>query len=180
MKTVVARHCETDYNAQGRIQGLIDNELNAVGRGQAVRLAEDVKGHGLALIVSSDLRRAIQTAEYVSAATGARLVVDPRLRECSFGSLDGVGYAEFAIKCGPRNLPTEAFVLKADFTKWGGERGQDVFDRQKALMDELKSAHDGVAVMIIGHGRSLRTLLAPLGHPTSWLRDQGSHLVIDY
>lgn len=180
MKVVVARHCETDYNAQGRIQGIIDTELNAVGHGQAARLAEDVKGHGIALIVSSDLRRAVQTAAYAVAATGAPAAVDPRLRECSFGSLDGVGYAEFALKCGPRNLPTEAFVLRADFTKWGGERGRDVFDRQKALMDELKSAHEGDVVMIVGHGRSLRTFLAPLGHPTSWLRNQGSHLVIDY
>lgn len=180
MKIVVARHCQTDLNAQHRIQGLIDAELNATGFAQAARLAEEVKGHGIAAIVSSDLKRAVQTAKVVADALGVRAWADARLRECAFGTLDGVSYPEFALKCGVRNLPTASFVLQADFTPWGGERGQAVFDRQKALLDELVAEHPDGCLMIVGHGRSLRTLLAPLGHPTSWLRDQGSHLVIAY
>jgi broad specificity phosphatase PhoE len=180
VKLVVARHCQTDLNAQHRIQGHIDAELNATGYAQAARLAEEVKGHGIAAIVSSDLRRATQTAKVVADALGVHSWADARLRECHFGSLDGVSYPEFALKCGVRNLPTASFVLQADFTPFGGERGQAVFDRQKALLDELVAEHPDGCLMIVGHGRSLRTLLAPLGHPTSWLRDQGSHLVITY
>ncbi len=180
MKIVVARHCQTDLNAQHRIQGHLDAELNATGYAQAARLADGVRGLGITAIVSSDLKRAVQTAKVVAAALTVHSWTDVRLRECHFGSLDGVSYAEFGLKCGLRNLPTASFVLEADFTPFGGERGIDVFERQKALLNELVAEHPDGCMMIVGHGRSLRTLLAPLGHPTSWLRDQGSHLVITY
>lgn len=181
MRVVVARHCETDYNAQWRIQGLIDNALNANGRDQAARLAENMRRQGVKLICSSELQRAKETAAIVAKVVGAPIWTSSRLNECNFGKLDGVTLIEFAIRCGRKNLPFASNALEADFTKFGGDRGRDLFERQKLLLDEYKASFVGaMTIMVIGHARSLRTLLAPLGHPTDWLHNQGSHIVIEY
>jgi probable phosphoglycerate mutase len=179
MKVVIARHCETDCNAQGRIQGQMDTVLNATGVAQAKQLAASVVGLGIELLVASDLKRAMQTAAHVSLALGLPIWAEPRLRECSFGSLDGLSFVEFGLRCGIHNLG-KGDPLKNDFTPFGGELGTAVFARQKQVLDELKTAFDDRTIMIIGHGRSLRTLLQPLGHPKKFLRTQGTYQVIEY
>ncbi len=180
MKTVIARHCRTAYNAHGLMQGHIDIPLDDTGWKQAVELARGVRSYGLVGIWCSDLARSMQTAEIVAELVGVTVTVDRRLRECGFGTLDGLSFPQFALKCGFRNLPMARLALQADFTRFGGERGIDVYDRQVELLEDLKIEHDDETVMIVGHGRSLRTLLAPLRHPHKWLRNQGSHIVIDY
>ena len=181
MKFVVARHCRTYYNARGWIQGLKDIPLDAIGKSQAAQLAEDVREHNIATIYSSDLLRAKETASIVGAAVGALTLTSVSLRECDFGTLDGVSFVEFMFRCGWKNLPFAKYALDADFTRFGGDRGVDLFARQKQFLDDCKTCFDdGRTIMIVGHARSLRTLLAPLGHPTDWLRKQGSHIVIEY
>jgi broad specificity phosphatase PhoE len=70
----LARHGETDYNAEGRFQGQGAVPLNARGREQAHELAEAAEGHGLRALWSSPLPRALETARIV----GARLELEPR------------------------------------------------------------------------------------------------------
>ena len=180
MKIIVARHCETAYNAGKRLQGLIDIPLNARGIAQAERLASDVRRYDIALICCSELQRAKQTAAIVAKVVRVPVWTTARLNECDFGKLDGVTLVEFGLRCGWKNLPIAAKALDADFTTFGGDRGRDLFDRQKLLLDEYKAFLADKTIMVIGHARSLRTLLAPLGHPTDWLRHQGSHIVIEY
>lgn len=178
MRTIIIRHCETDWNARGLIQGTTDNPLNARGRRQAVRLARRIAGEPIELVVCSDLLRAVQTAEAVAATLGRPLRIDPRLRECSFGSLEGLPFAEFTLRAGPKNTSVWPDPLESDFTPFGGDAARDVFSRQKALLDELRDAgHSTVA--IVGHGRALRTLLAPLGVHVVRMRN-GEHIVIDH
>ncbi len=62
----VCRHGETDLNRQSRIQGSLDIPLNANGAKQAQRLAEQLKSHNIDIIVSSSMRRAVQTAKIIS------------------------------------------------------------------------------------------------------------------
>ncbi len=160
---------------------MIDIPLNANGLAQAARLASDVRRYNIKLICTSELQRAKQTAAIVAKTIGAPVWTTARLNECHFGKLDGVTLLEFGLRGGWKNLPRARRVLETDYTKFGGDRGQDVFDRQKLLLDEYKASFLGaMTIMVIGHGRSLRTLLAPLGHPTDWLRHQDSHIVINY
>jgi probable phosphoglycerate mutase len=180
MRLIVARHCQTDWNAQNRIQGQADIPLNDAGRAQAATLAANVKGLGISIIACSDLSRAVETARIVSAEIGAPVLPDARLRECSFGTLDGLSFIEFGLRCGPKNVPGWSDPLDADFTSFGGERGRDVFARQKAALDDLKASHDDGTVMLIGHGRSLRTLLVPLGCRDRRYRTQGAYVIIAY
>lgn len=179
MKVVIARHCETDWNKSGRIQGQTDIPLNDTGHAQAELLAKDVVQHGITKLISSDLMRARQTVGYVMRLLKLPATHDARLRENNFGTLEGLSHAEFWIKCGVKHkFGTDA--LNADFTEFGGERGSDVLARQLAVLDELKTLHADETVMIVGHGRSLRILLTHLGYPTKFLRTQGTHIIIDY
>lgn len=89
-KILVVRHGETYGNAEGVVLGQMDSPLNARGLEQAERVAEYLSQVEVNQIVSSDLGRAKATAEIILRKTKARhLYLDSRLREASFGVLEG-------------------------------------------------------------------------------------------
>ena len=87
---LLARHGETDWNRELRIQGSSDIELNELGRRQARFLAQELTDVDLDAIYSSDLSRAHATAAAVAATHGLSVKLDPWLRERSFGSWEGL------------------------------------------------------------------------------------------
>ena len=66
MKITVIRHGETDWNAVGKIQGKTDIPLNTNGREQARITARLLSKHNIDVIISSPLKRAVETAEIIS------------------------------------------------------------------------------------------------------------------
>jgi 2,3-bisphosphoglycerate-dependent phosphoglycerate mutase len=88
------RHGQTAWNAELRIQGQLDRPLDDTGRWQAARLAQALAGEKLAAIYSSDLQRALATAQALAQTTGAPVITDRRLRERGFGCFEGLTYAE--------------------------------------------------------------------------------------
>ncbi len=94
-RILAVRHGETAWNVDGRIQGHLDIALSDVGRAQARRLGRALaEREPLALIVSSDLARARETARIVADAAGAPLRTTTALRERCFGIWEGHTYAE--------------------------------------------------------------------------------------
>ena len=87
---LLVRHGETDWNAEGRLQGHTDRPLNDYGRTQARRLAEQLHGDGIAAIYASDLVRARETAEILSERLGLPVLLDADLRERNWGSWEGL------------------------------------------------------------------------------------------
>ena len=87
------RHGETVGNAS-RIVQLPDSPLSPRGVAQAERLARRLVREGVARILSSDLARAMTTAEALKRATGAPLSFDPLLHERNFGDIRGTAYAD--------------------------------------------------------------------------------------
>ncbi|MCC6849027.1 MAG: histidine phosphatase family protein [Deltaproteobacteria bacterium] len=96
MAIYVVRHGETALNAS-RVFQRPTTPLSERGRRQASRLAVRLAPLGIARILTSDLARAVETAEAVGAATGAPLVVDPLLRERDFGDIRGTPYASVGV-----------------------------------------------------------------------------------
>jgi len=95
-RVLLIRHGETEWNREGRMQGHIDIPLSQEGVTQALRLAERFAGEAFDALVSSDLRRAFQTAERIAAGSGRPVLVDARLRERNLGVLQGLTREESA------------------------------------------------------------------------------------
>jgi len=74
---LLVRHGETDWNAEGRLQGHTDRPLNDYGRRQAKELADRLAGEGADAIYTSDLVRAKATAEIIGDRLGLTIIVDP-------------------------------------------------------------------------------------------------------
>ena len=141
---LLARHGETDWNRELRIQGSSDIELNELGRRQAQLLAQELTDVELDAIYASDLSRARATAAAVAAAHGLEVRLDPRLRERSFGSWEGLTREDIA------EFPPGA--------RHDGESDEAVRERMLAAVAEIAAAHPGEQVLIVSHGGALNTL----------------------
>jgi probable phosphoglycerate mutase len=164
----LARHGETDWNVAGRWQGHADVPLNATGRAQALALAERLRGEGIAAVATSDLSRALKTAEIVAGALGLEVsLVDPDLREQRFGCFEGLTPRE----CEGR-YPTD-WARYASDPRTGPPGGET----RAALLERVLRAVHGAAgrlappPLIVTHGGAMRTLLAAIpagpGRPAS-------------
>jgi probable phosphoglycerate mutase len=91
---ILVRHGVTDWNQARRFQGQIDIPLNEEGRRQAEltgrRFREERPPQPVAAVLSSDLSRAVQTAEPIARTLGLKLEQDPSLRERHYGAFEGL------------------------------------------------------------------------------------------
>ncbi len=160
---LLARHGQTEWNLQQRIQGWTDLPLTDQGRQQAERLAETLKSYEIRRIFASDLRRARETAEIVAQILGIPMVVDHRLREVRRGELEGyvTGIAEL-------EYPEFFEAWRRDFYHArppGGESPADAEPRARAFFrDWWPCLPDSV---IVGHLLMNLVLLRVLGVPLS-------------
>ena len=133
-RLVMLRHGQTEFNAGSRMQGQLDTELSDLGRAQAVAAAEVLAKRQPLLIVSSDLRRAHDTALTLGEHSGLPVSVDARLRETHLGDWQGMTHTEVdAASPGAR-------VAWRDDARWaphGGESRIDVAARSLPLVAEL-------------------------------------------
>ena len=164
MRIFLARHGETAWNLEGRWQGHTDIPLSARGREQARSLAGRLRDLEIGHIRSSDLARARETAEIVGRELGiADVIVDPRLRERSFGVFEGLTGDECVAR-----FPDEWTRYQADrrCVPPGGEPQDVVIARLLPAVQEAAAAADGRPVLVVGHGGALRALLgAAFGRP---------------
>lgn len=155
----LARHGETDFNAQLRYQGSTDMPLNELGWSQARSLTERVPQE-VTRIVASPLLRAQQTASFVSQARGLPILTVPEFRERDFGVFEGLTLEE------TRVLYPELFERKVA-QQWntappGGETIRDVVARVQAGLLQLEAEHGGESVLLVAHGfiaRAVRYLV---------------------
>lgn len=89
-RLILIRHGQTDWNATGRWQGQADPPLNALGRAQAENAARELADRRIDALISSDLRRARETADIIAARLGLNVQLEPRLREINLGDWQGL------------------------------------------------------------------------------------------
>ncbi len=153
---LLLRHGQTDWNAQGRLQGRTDVALNAEGIFGARRAARDLAGWGVTRILCSPLIRATQTARIVAAATGTPVAADPRLIERDFGTLEGMLHRD--ILAGHDLSPD--FALR-DGLPGGAEPWASVKARMRAACQDLAGASG--PVLIVSHLAALTALAEAFG-----------------
>ncbi|MBL8134141.1 MAG: histidine phosphatase family protein [Anaerolineae bacterium] len=160
IRVLLIRHGQTDWNIEGRWQGMEDVPLNAVGFAQAQALAEHLVQRPIRAIFSSDLQRAAETARLVGERLNLRPRLDPRLRELNIGALQGLTYAEMS-----EHHPTAVRQMRDDYMGFvfpEGESRRMLQDRAHAFWQEMTASEPGPEVAIITHGGWIRILLLRL------------------
>ena len=95
MKTLyIVRHGETDWNKMGKYQGITDVPLNENGLNQAKACGQALKDVKFDRILSSDLSRALVTAEVIRGERTTPITVDKRLRELNFGDWEAMLFSD--------------------------------------------------------------------------------------
>lgn len=158
-RVILWRHGQTDWNLQNRFQGHSDIPLNNEGIAQARRAAPLLKNLQPERILSSDLTRAIQTAQTLADLIELDIDIDSRLRETNGGKWEGRTGAE------NREADFQRFVswLDGDDQPAGeiGERRSEVADRAvKAIMNGLDNAIQ--TLIVVTHGGTARCILGKM------------------
>jgi broad specificity phosphatase PhoE len=139
---LLVRHGETDWNADGRLQGHTDRPLNDYGRRQARELAARLTGDAVDAIYASDLARARETAEIVGAELGLPVVLDADLRERNWGTWEGLTPGE------------------RDTVEFAGESPEEHRERIMRAVHRIAERHPGQRVVVVTHGGSMRRIQA--------------------
>ena len=166
-KLILVRHGETERNSGARLQGgKSDLSLNDRGRKQARYLGLALKDEKLEAVYSSPLKRALDTAEAISAHHLLKVQTDPALAEIDMGFIDGLDLAQVK-------------ESQPDFWKrWreedysvalpGGESVRQVQQRAWGAVQGIISRHREGSVVIVSHAIALQTVItAILGAPLS-------------
>ena len=156
MRLFLVRHGQTAWNFEQRAQGHFDTELDATGRRQAIEVAQALSEKRIERVLSSDLKRSVQTAEPIARAVKLPLELTKLLRERSFGSMEGQPYDEVraSIEAKAVHLGVPTYEAKID----GGESLQDVWKRLDPVIEGL----DHRDTVVVSHGGALGLLLAKL------------------
>ncbi|MFF0814404.1 histidine phosphatase family protein [Rhodococcus sp. NPDC003318] len=161
-RLILLRHGQTEYNASDRMQGQLDTDLSELGRVQAKTVARVLADREPALIVSSDLRRALDTATALGERAGLTVATDERLRETHLGQWQGLTHLEVdASDPGAR----AAWRADASWTPPGGESRIDVARRAVPVVQELladRAEWEETPVVLVAHGGLIAALTAAL------------------
>jgi broad specificity phosphatase PhoE len=152
----LARHGESDWNAENRFQGQTDRPLTELGRRQAELLAQEVARLRLAAVYTSPLRRSTETAEIVAGPLGIEPIVEPALSEVDVGSWAGLTRAEVA-----HRFPEGFRSWIGGGNGWAdGETYEQMSDRVVAAVRAIGGRHPDEQVLVVSHGGPIRALHA--------------------
>jgi broad specificity phosphatase PhoE len=141
IRLVYETHSVSVDNERGIATGWLPGELSERGREVAGELGVRRRDDGIEVVFTSDLRRAVETAEIAFAGSEISLVQDARLRECDYGELNGRSVAE-----------VDATRLdRIDVPFRGGESYMDVVRRTREFLDDLLRERDGSRILVIAH-----------------------------
>lgn len=155
-RLVVARHGDAEY-----VETWFSDEggwLTHEGRAQANALADRLAGERVAAVWTSDVSRAVQTAEIVAARLGTGVVTRKPLREVFVGDLMGQPFSGAAIET--VTDPWYDGALDASFS--GGESGWDVVARYRDQLQEIADLHRGETVLVVAHQTAMCIALLEL------------------
>jgi broad specificity phosphatase PhoE len=135
---LLVRHGETDWNADGLLQGHTDRPLSDFGRRQVRQLAAELEGEPFDAVYASDLARARETAEIAGERLGLPVVLDADLREKDWGTWEGLT------------------AVERDRVEFVGESTEAHQERILRALTRIAERHPGGRVLVVTHGGSMR------------------------
>lgn len=154
----LVRHGQTVSNVQGRIQGHSDSPLSEQGKKEVERLASRLKDLTFSALWSSDLGRAMATSEILAKSLDLPIQPQLKLREVSFGEVEGMTWEEVRDLHGKLN---EAWYQHhADVRMPGGESREEVTYRVVGLLESWAVEHAGQRILAVTHGGVLACIFS--------------------
>ena len=153
----IVRHGQTNWNILGKTQGHGNSDLTPKGEEQAKELAEAMGNYPIDLIYSSDLGRAVQTAQIIGDKIGVEVKETPALREMGFGAWEGLLIEEIKKEHSKtydtwRNEPHLAKIP-------GGETLHIIKDRVDKFIEEINKKYDNKHILLVSHSVTVRVML---------------------
>ena len=169
------RHGRTAFNATARLQGQVDIPLDDVGRWQARTAAAALLArYTPTRIVSSDLGRAVQTAEALGRMAEVAVELEPRVRERGFGEWEGLSGEEIA-----ERWPQDYALWRSggEPVRVGAETRLAVAQRTAEAIAELSAASGRQdTLVVVSHGAAISSAVAELlGMSAAWRGMAGMH-----
>ncbi len=159
-RVILIRPGETAWNREGRWQGWVSSPLSDYGRAQALSLGRYIRNIGMSALYSSDLVRAVETANILSSQLEFSPVFDERWRERAIGQWQGMTLDEIRSWC-----TDDYHKLQEDAENYsmpGGEARNAVQKRVTAAFRDVLKDDKGSTVGIITHTTSTHALLQSL------------------
>jgi probable phosphoglycerate mutase len=160
-RILLVRHCQSQANADGRLEGRGDSPLSEVGREQSRRVAAFVASQaiGPATLLASPLSRARATADEIAAQCGWTPSHDHRIREGELGWMEDMSYADV------RKHMTRRRLTVLDSAVHGGESLDAIAERCWEALSEALAVTDGPLIAVT-HGYAIHALVERrFGHP---------------
>lgn len=153
----IIRHGETIWNAQQRIQGQRNSKLSENGIRQAGLVAKALAKREFDVLISSDLERAVETAEIINKELLLPLGYNENIRERSFGIVEGMTLAEMK-----QQYPNEYVSYKERDPKFAftdGESIEQLFNRVTSEIEAIAREFENKKVLIVSHGLVLEMMM---------------------
>jgi probable phosphoglycerate mutase len=153
---IIVRHGQTQWNLKLIRQGHLDSPLTEKGVAQAKALGERLARETFTALYSSDLGRALQTAQMIAEATGHKIVTDARLRERHLGIFQGLNGDEIREK-----YPEEYRLHRTvgpTYVIPDGESVEQQVARNVEYLKEIAERHVGEKIVVVTHGGVLSGL----------------------
>jgi len=141
MTVVYETHTTTTDNERRIATGWLPGSLSEAGWREAHELGERRRNDHIAAVFSSDLRRAVETAEIAFSETKIPIHQDARLRECNYGAMNGMPVARFAGK--------RLGHIVTPFPD--GESYRDVVERTRSFLGDINPGYEDKRIVVIGH-----------------------------
>ncbi len=146
MNLYVVRHGQTDWNINHMILSKTDIELNETGKKQAEEVAKKIEKEKIDLIISSPLKRTMQTADIINRKKNVSIIYDARIQERNFGEFEGLkdDNSKFNIH--------EFWDYEKNIQYEQAEDVRDFFERIITFLEFIKKEYKNSNVLLVTHG----------------------------
>ena len=179
LRLILVRHGQTLANREHRLQGASDDPMTEVGQEQAALLGALLAPIALDKIISSDLKRSMQTAQAIANYHQLPVEGTPLLREWNCGEWDGWPASRFL------QLMEEQKLKVSELAPPGGERLHEVRARACQALAYVMAEGMGKTTMLCSHGDFLRTLIScvldvPIDTANAFRFENASYTILDF
>lgn len=156
MDIYLVRHGQTEWNVEERLQGWSDSPLTQAGRESAVALSQKLESRLPGKIYTSDLGRALTTAEILRGDRDIPILQRSELRELALGPWEGHCFKE--VKAKETEKMDIYFNDPQNHHLEGVEDYHDLMDRIQKFMDEIKTLDEDF-IVVVAHGVSIAAIV---------------------